>query len=52
MYNHNSFGNKSTVLHIIPVILSNGTKNIKRNTLLDSGSNITLISREVWSKLE
>ena len=36
----------------LTVILSHGIKNIKTNALLDSGSDITLISREVRSKLE
>ena len=36
----------------ILVILSNGAKNIKTNALLFSGSDITLISRQVRSKLE
>ena len=52
MDNHNSFDNKFTLLQIIPVILSNGIKNIETNALLDSGSDVTLISREVLSKLE
>ena len=52
MYNHNFLGTKFILLQIIPVILSNRIKNIKTNALLDSGSDITLISREVRSKLE
>ena len=52
MNNLNSFGIKFTLLQIIPVILSNGIKNIKTNALLDSGYDITFISREVCSKLE
>ena len=58
MHNHNSFANKFTLLQIIPVILSNGTKNINTNALLDSGSGITLrllhsgITLEVRSKLK
>ena len=47
MHNHNSFGDKFTLLQIITVILSNGIKNIKTNALLDSGSDITSIKREV-----
>ena len=52
MHNHNSFKNKFTLLKIIPIILNNGIKNIKTNARLDSGSDTTLISTDVWSKLE
>ena len=52
MHNHNSFGNKFTLLKIIPIILNNGIKNIKTNARLDSGSDTKLIRTDVWSKLE
>ena len=49
MHNHYFWGVSSQT---ILVILSNGAKNIKTNALLFSGSDIALISRQVWSKLE
>ena len=52
--NQNAFNNTenvSTLLQIIPVIIKNGNKSVITNALLDSGSDITLINKDLASKL-
>ena len=56
IWNSKTFWNLG-ILSISPddnkgIILNNGIKNIKTNARLDSGSDTTLISTDVWSKLE
>jgi len=41
-----------TFLQILPITISNGSNHIQTNALLDSGSNATLISREIARKLK
>ena len=47
----NSTDNISTLLQIVPVITKNGDKSVKANVLLDSGSDVTLINKDLASKL-
>ena len=52
--NQNAFSNidtVSTLLQIVPVIIKNGNKSVKTNALLDSGSDVTLINKDLTSKL-
>ena len=52
--NQNAFNNTnnvSTLSQIVPVIIKNGNKSVKTNTLLDSGSDVTLINKDLASKL-
>ena len=52
--NQNAFNNTynvSTLLQIVPVIIKNGNKSVKANALLDSGSDVTLINKDLASKL-
>ena len=42
---------KNKFLQIIPIIISNGTKYIKTNALLDTGSDATLLKSEIAKKL-
>ena len=52
--NQNAFNNTdnvSTLLQIVPVIIKNGNKSVKTNALLDSGSDVTLISKDLALKL-
>ena len=51
---HNSFNKSSThttFLKIVPVTISNGNRFILRNALFDTGSNATLLKREIATKL-
>ena len=44
---------KNTFLQIMPYTISNGTKYIKTNALIDTGSDATLLkrhSKETWTK--
>ena len=50
--NQNSNINKVALLKIVPVILFNENKEIKTNALLDSGSDVTLISENLAKKLQ
>ena len=43
--------NVSTLLQIVPVIIKNGNESVKSNTLLDSGTDIALINKDLASKL-
>ena len=43
---------KNTFLQIIPITISNGTKYIKTNALLDTGSDATLLKGDIAKKLE
>ena len=47
----NNTENVSTLLKIVPVIIKNGNKSVKTNVLLDSGSDVTLIYKDLASKL-
>ena len=47
----NNTDNVSTFLKIVPVIIKNGNKSVKTNALLDSGSDVTLINKDLASKL-
>ena len=47
----NNIDNVSTLLQIVPVIIKNGNKLAKTNALLDSGSDVTLITKDPASKL-
>ena len=47
----NNTGNVSTLLHIVPVIIKNRNKSGKTNALLDSGSDVILINKDLVSKL-
>ena len=52
--NQNAFNNTdnvSTLLQIVPVIIKNGNKLAKTNALLDSESDVTLITKDPASKL-
>ena len=52
--NQNAFNNTdnvSTLLQIVPLIIKNGNKSVKTNALLDSGSDVTLINKDLASKL-
>ena len=52
--NQNAFNNTdnvSTLLQIVPVIIKNGNKSVKTNALLDSGSDVTLINKDLALKL-
>ena len=52
--NQNGFNNTdnvSTLLQIVPVIIKNGNKSVKTNALLDSGSDVTLINKDLGSIL-
>ena len=52
--NQNAFSNTdnaSTLLQVVPVIIKNGNKSVKTNALLDSGSDVTLINKDLASKL-
>ena len=52
--NQNGFNNTdnvSTLLRIVPVIIKNGNKSVKTNALLDSGSDVTLINKDLGSIL-
>ena len=52
--NQNAFNNTenvSTLLQIVPVIIKNGNKSVTNNALLDSGSDVTLINKDLASKL-
>ena len=40
----------NTFLQIIPITISNGTKYIKTNALLDTGSNATLLKSDLPKK--
>ena len=42
----------NTFLQIIPITILNGTKYIKTNTLLDTGSDATLLKSNIAKKLE
>ena len=42
---------KNTFLQIIPITISNGTKYIKTNVLLDAGSDATLLKNDIAKKL-
>ena len=42
---------KNKFLQIIPIIISNGTKYIKTNALLDTGSDATLLKSDIAKKL-
>ena len=46
----NNTGNVSTLLHV-PVIIKNRNKSGKTNALLDSGSDVILINKDLVSKL-
>ena len=51
--NQNAFNdteNVSKLLEIVPVIIKNGNKSVKTNALLDSGSYVTLINKDLASK--
>ena len=41
----------SALLQIVPVIIKNRNKSVKTNALLDSGSDVTLINKDLASKL-
>ena len=47
----NNTGNVSTLLQIVPVIIKNRNKSGKTNALLDSGSDVILINKDLVSKL-
>ena len=47
----NNIANVSTLLQIVPVIIKNGNKLAKTNALLDSRSDVTLITKDPASKL-
>ena len=47
----NNIDNVSKLLQIVPVIIKNGNKSVKINALLDSGSGVTLINKDLASKL-
>ena len=47
----NNTGNVSTLLHVVPVIIKNRNKSGKTNALLDSGSDVILINKDLVSKL-
>ena len=52
--NQNAFNNTdnvSTILQIAPVIIKNENKSVKTSALLDSGSDVTLINKDLVSKL-
>ena len=52
--NQNAFNNTdnvSTLLQIVPVIIKNGNKLAKTNALVDSESDVTLITKDPASKL-
>ena len=52
--NQNAFNNTdnvSTLLQIVLVIIKIGNKSVKTNALLDSGSDVTLINKDLASKL-
>ena len=52
--NQNGFNNTdnvSTLLQTVPVIIKNGNKSVKTNALLDSGSDVTLINKDLGSIL-
>ena len=43
--------NVSTLLQNVPVVIKNGNKLVKANALLNSGSDVTLINKDLASKL-
>ena len=47
----NNTDNVSTLLQIVPVIIKNENKSVKTKTLLDSVSDVTLINKDLASKL-
>ena len=47
----NNTNNVSAMLQIVPVIMKNGYKSVKTNALLDSESDVTLINKDLDSKL-
>ena len=47
----NNTDNVSTLLQIVPVIIKNEKKSVKTKTLLDSVSDVTLINKDLASKL-
>ena len=47
----NNTGNVSTLLQIVPVIIKNRNKSGKTNALLNSGSDVILINKDLVSKL-
>ena len=52
--NQNAFkntGNVSTLFQIVPVIIKNRNNSVKTNALLHSGSDVTLINKDLASKL-
>ena len=52
--NQNAFNNTdnaSTLLPIVPVIIKTGNNSVKTNALLDSRSDVTLINKDLASKL-
>ena len=49
--NNNNNLEKNTFLQIIAITISNGTKYIKTNSLLDTGSNATLLKSDIAKKL-
>ena len=51
--NQNDFSNTDnvgTLLQIVTVIIKNGNKSVKTNILLDSGSDVTLIKKDLAPK--
>ena len=42
---------KNTFLQIIPITISNGTKYVKTNALLDKGSDATFLKSDIAKKL-
>ena len=49
--NNNNLEKKNTFLQIIPITISNGTKYIKTNALVDTGSDVTLLKSDIAKKL-
>ena len=43
---------KIYLFQINPVILNNSNKTIKTNTILDSSSDITLVSNGIWKRID
>ena len=48
---HNETISPNTYLQIIPVIVSNGSKSIRTNALLDTGSDSTFVTSDISQKL-
>ena len=48
---HNETISPNTYLQIIPVIVSNGSKSIRTNALLDTGSDSTFVTYHISQKL-